>query len=185
MQRDVEQFVKHQCACVKQKKPTVQPKEELFNISTSCPFELISIDFMHLEQSVGGQEYVMVVVDHFTRYAVCYATKNKSGKTAANNMFNDFVLRYGWPARIMHDQGGEFENELFTQLETLSGVKKSRTTPYQGRRNGYSRYSDRCTEYIPNFVGLGEIFLLRRSREEARRVSKPYSLSKLELRQRI
>ena len=59
MQRDVEQFVKHQCACVKQKKPTVQPKEELFNISTSCPLELISIDFIHLEQSVRGQEYMM------------------------------------------------------------------------------------------------------------------------------
>ena len=148
MQRDVEQFVRHQCACVKQKKPTVQPKEELFDISTSCPFELISIDFMHLEQSVGGQEYVMVVVDHFTRYAVCYATKNKSGKTAANNMFNDFVLRYGWPARIMHDQGGEFENELFSQLETLSGVKKSRTTPYHPQSNG------KCERMNRTLLGL-------------------------------
>ena len=78
MQRDVEQFVKQQCACVKQKKPTVQQRDELFNINTSCPFELILIDFMHLERSADGQKYVMVVVDHFTRFAVCYAIKNKS-----------------------------------------------------------------------------------------------------------
>ena len=42
----------------------------------------------------------------------------------------------------------------------------------QGRRNGYSRYSDRCTEYKTNFVGLGGFFLLRRSYKESRRVFK-------------
>ena len=89
-----------------------------------------------------------MVVDHYTRYAVCYATKNKSGKTAANNMFNNFVLRYGCPARIMHNQGGEFENELFTQLETLSGVKKSRTTPYHPQSNG------KCERMNRTLLGL-------------------------------
>ena len=89
-----------------------------------------------------------MVVDHYTRYAVCYATKNKSGKTAANNMFNNFVLRYGWPARIMHNQGGEFENELFTQLETFSRVKKSRTTPYHSQSNG------KCERMNHTLLGL-------------------------------
>ena len=50
---------------------------------------------------------------------------------------------------------------------------------FQGRRKGYSRYSDRCTEFMLNFVGLGKIILICRSHEESRRVLKLYSLSQL------
>ena len=128
MQKDAEKYTKRQCSCIKQKKPTIQLKEKLTNISTSSPIELLSLDFVHLENAVGGFEYILILIDDFTRFFVCYPTKNKEGKTAADRLFNDFVLGYGFPAQIMHDQGGEIENKLFEQLQKLSGVKKSRTT---------------------------------------------------------
>ena len=40
-------------------------------------------------------------------------TENKSARTAAGKLYNDFILRFGFPARILHDQGGEFVNKLF------------------------------------------------------------------------
>ena len=136
MKNDIEHFIHNCCRCVKQKPKHLPTREPLQPITSSSPFDLISVDFVHLEQSSGGYEYILVIVDHFTKFAQAYPTKNKSGTTVAMKIFSELIPQFGFPGRIIHDQGGEFENALFKKLTELSGVQNLRTTPYHPQGNG-------------------------------------------------
>ena len=136
MQANIEFFIGNVCRCLKQRAPVTKTRAPLQPIMTTSPFELVSIDFVHLEKSCGGYEYILVIVDHFTRYVQAYATWNKSAKTAANKLYNNFILRFGFPHKVHHNQGGEFENKLFDRLQQLCNTSHSRTTSYHPQGNG-------------------------------------------------
>ena len=136
MRTDITHYVNNVCHCLNQRKPTTHTRAPLQPINSTAPFQLVSLDFVHLEPSSGGYQYILAIMDHYTRFAQAYATRDKSAKTAADKLFNDFILRFGFPETIHHDQGREFENKLFYNLEKLCGIKHSRTTPYHPQGNG-------------------------------------------------
>ena len=135
MQRDITHFVTSCCPCLRDKNPRYHTRAPLQSISSSAPFELLSVDFLELEKA-GGYRYLLVIVDHFTRYAEVYPTRNKTARTAADKLFNQFILRYGYPERLHSDRGGEFVNSIWKELSGLCDIKKSQTTAYHPQGNG-------------------------------------------------
>ena len=48
----------------------------------------------------------------------------------------NLLVHYGWPEKILTDQGKSFENNLFRELCSLAKVKKLCTSPYHPETNG-------------------------------------------------
>ena len=122
--------------CVLRKSPQPHKVAPLVPIVSTSPMELVCIDYLKLERSAGGYENVLVITDHFTRYAQAFPTLNQTAKTTARVLFEKFIVHYGFPERLHSDQGRNFESQIIQQLCNLAGVEKSRTTPYHPSGNG-------------------------------------------------
>ena len=136
MKKDIEFYITKKCACIADKKKVVDENAPLFPIVATEPFEMVSCDFLKLDVCKGKFQHVLVVTDHFTRFAQAYATKNETSKAAAEKLFNEFILHFGFPKRIHHDRGGAFNSDMFKELHALAGIKISNTTPYHPMGNG-------------------------------------------------
>ena len=63
-------------------------------------------------------------------------TANQQAATAAKVFVREFVNNYGWPTKILTDQGQTFNGKLFTALCKEAKILKLRTSPYHPQTNG-------------------------------------------------
>lgn len=73
----------------------------VWNILPKPPMEIIQsrAPFAHLEKSKGG--YILVIVNHLTRFAQAYVITNKSPRTAVNKVYNDISHQDPWAEFLM------------------------------------------------------------------------------------
>ena len=85
------------------------------------PTELVHIDYVGMEVMVWTQEKpvvknVLVVVDHFTQYVQAYVTQNQTVRTTAWVLYNEYFSVFGFPQRLMSDQGTGFTSKVIAAM---------------------------------------------------------------------
>ena len=105
------------------------------------PMELVHVNYVGMEVTVLTQEKlvvknVLVIVDHFTWYVQAYVTQNQTARTTAQVLYNEYFSVFGFPQRLMSDQGTGFTSKVIAAMCSLLEIKKIRTTPYHPQSNG-------------------------------------------------
>ena len=105
--------------CTKCKQPP--EREKMKPIQCTYPLELVRIDFLMIgKEGTDKATNVMVITNHFTRYAQAYITSKQAAPVVATTLQDQFLVHYGWPTKILTDQGELFENNLVKELCALA-----------------------------------------------------------------
>ena len=95
MTAEIERWTRECRRYLLRKSPT-NNRAPLVNMITTYPLELVCIDYLTLEPAKGVGN-VLVITDHFTKYALAIATKNQTAKTTAEAFHEHFITHYGIP----------------------------------------------------------------------------------------
>ncbi|RXN37405.1 Retrovirus-related Pol polyprotein from transposon 412 [Labeo rohita] len=115
MSSSVEEKIKTCERCVR-RKAFPEKAAEMVSIKTTRPLELVCMDFLSLEPDKSNTKDILVITDHFTKYAVAVPTRNQKAQTVARCLWENFLVHYGFPERLHSDQGPDFESRLIKEL---------------------------------------------------------------------
>ena len=138
MIEDIEHHIKSclRCLCLR----PILKKAELNPIIATRPLELVHIDYLTIEPPANSKSdkdiNMLIITDHFTRYAQAHITSSQKAQVVAKTLWDHLFVHYGFPEKILSDQGQNFESLLISELCELTQIKKLRTTPYKPKGSG-------------------------------------------------
>ena len=99
-------------------------------------FDVVHVDLVGPLPPSRGFTYLLTCVDRFTRWPEAIPISSITADVVAQAFLGGWISRFGVPSTIVTDRGRQFESLLWTNLMSLIGCKRSRTTAYHPQTNG-------------------------------------------------
>ena len=117
------------------------PRAPLCLIRVYASLELVDLDYTSIESTMELNKppvvkNVLVMTDHFTRYALAVVMKDQMAKMVMKVFYECFIAVFGVPAKLLSDMGANFMSALVEELCSAFGIQKCRTTAYHVQCNG-------------------------------------------------
>ena len=101
------------------------------------PWQKVAIDLVGpLPRTRRGNQWILVLSDHFTRWQDAIAIPDATAPTVATVLDERVFCYFGLPEQIHSDLGRQFKSQLMAELCTLWRVNQTHTTPYHPQSNG-------------------------------------------------
>ncbi len=109
----------------------------------AAPFGVVGIDLLQLPRSIQGSSYVLVCVDHFSRFTVMAPLLNKSATTVAHALVSHLICPYMTPRVLLSDNGTEFKNQILQNICTQFNIQQTFISTHHPTSNGLVERTNR------------------------------------------
>lgn len=131
--------------CQRHKRPATAAPGPLQPLTPpSTPFEQVGIDLLGpFPLSNNRNRWIIVCVDHLTRYAETAAIPSSTAASVAVFLLHSVVLRHGPPRVIISDRGRQFTADAVEELLRMCTTQFRHSTPYHPQTNGLVERTNR------------------------------------------
>lgn len=143
MHQDIYDYIKSCDRCQRTKTDQHLRPPPLTSMPIDGPFERWHMDFLKLSQTKDGHQYLLLVVDSFTRWIEAFPMKTQDSKQVAKVLFEQVFSRYGAPKKIVSDLGKQFTSNLILSLCEIFNVKRHFTSAYHPQTNSFCERNNR------------------------------------------
>ena len=139
------------------------------SIESSGFNEVVQIDHQKTCITATGYNQVLVMINHFTKYAEAAPCMTGSAEEKCDHLINVLIARHGCPITFESDNGKAIVDDLTKELMKKSHVAQAHSTNYHSQTNGLverqnrtlvsmlrvycSRYMDDWDRHLPQVMG--------------------------------
>nr|VZI39678.1 unnamed protein product [Spirometra erinaceieuropaei] len=144
LRTSVAHFCQSCTTCASFKTPHPTRRAPMQPMTTGFPGEREGLDIIGpLPISVRGYEYILVMVDYFTKWVEATPLLRQDATSVANAITSTWIRRWGAPLAFHSDCGSNFDSQLFKDVCDTLRIHKTRTTPYHPEGNGLVERTNR------------------------------------------
>ncbi len=103
----------------------------------------MSVDLLQLPASHQGSRYLLVCVDHLSRYVVLAPLQDKSAKSVAHALITHLICPFSTPRVLLSDNGTEFRNHTLEEIYKPFDIRQCFTVSCHPASNGLVERSNR------------------------------------------
>jgi len=137
MYTEIKTYCKHCETCGAIRKETHSKKAPLKNVEVKNIFDIWGFDVVGpIPKSKEGYCYVLVAVEHLTKWCEIMPLKTQTAPEIAEQLFQHVFCRFGPPRAILSDRAKNLTGAVVQRLANLFRVKRLRTSSYHPMSNG-------------------------------------------------
>ncbi|GFT80148.1 retrovirus-related Pol polyprotein from transposon 17.6 [Trichonephila clavipes] len=130
------------------------PAGRLIPVVSNYPNEIVTLDLLnpYPVSRVRRNRYVLVITDHFSKWAEIIPLKKASGRVIADNFFDNYISRFLIPVKLISDNGPQFISDIFENLSERLGIRHVKTVVYRPQANRTERVNRDLVQMNANYV---------------------------------